>query len=69
MESIKKNNLSKKNKNKAIITTREYDWANRWDKPSRLFSYIPPLNTNDDTTYIDNERKLKINDRYNRYFY
>lgn len=63
----KKNYLTKKNK--TIITTKQYNWVNRWDKPSRLFSYIPPLNTNDNTSYINNERKLKINDRSTRYFY
>ena len=69
MKSIKKKTSTTKNNNKAIITTKKYDWVNRWDKPSRIFSYLPPLNTNDNTTYIDNERKLKINDRYTRYFY
>ena len=66
MKPINNNYLTKKNKTN---TTKGDDWVNRWDKPSRLFSYIPPLNTVDDTTYINNERKLKINNRYTRYFY
>ena len=57
------------NKLDAINIIKQNDWYNSWDSVSRLFSYIPPLNSRDEYSSIENERKSKINNRSSRYFY